>query len=73
MREKTRFVKMKEKAKTNQKPLTGRKYSTNTMTFKLRLKLIQNMLGIQKKKDECAMYEHAMYKEAILNIILWSI
>lgn len=31
------------------------------------------MLGIQKKKDECAMYEHAMYKEAILNIILWSI
>lgn len=71
MREKTRFVKMK-KAKTNQKPLTGRKYSTNTMTFKLRLKLIQNMLGIQKKKDECAMYEHAMYK-AILNIILWSI
>ena len=21
------------------------------------------MLGIQKKKDECAMYEHAMYKE----------
>lgn len=39
MREKTRFVKMKEKAKTNQKPLTGRKYSTNTMSNDLQIKI----------------------------------
>lgn len=39
MREKTRFVKMKEKAKTNQKPLTSRKYSTNTMSDDLQIKI----------------------------------
>lgn len=39
MREKTRFVKMKEKAKTNQKPLTGRKYSTNTTSNDLQIKI----------------------------------
>lgn len=39
MREKTRFVKMKEKARTNQKPLTGRQHSTNTMRGDLQIKI----------------------------------
>ena len=39
MTEKTTFVKMKEKARTNQKPLTGRQHSTNTMRDDLQTKI----------------------------------
>lgn len=39
MREKTTFVKMKGKARTSQKPLTGRQHSTNTMRDDLQIKI----------------------------------